>query len=155
MSQKLSNLANVAEVLSGIAVVITLVILILGIRENTEVTRASMFQNTTGRLIEWRDRSIDDPEIAVLLRSVFDSNYDGISEVDSFRQSQLMLSLFQIYEQAYFANKSGFLGEQEWSRFERPICQFYSLSAGSPWGLAVLGSMTEEFAGYVEVSCAN
>ena len=41
MKQKLSEWASIAEIVSGIAVVITLVFLIFGIRENTEVTRAA------------------------------------------------------------------------------------------------------------------
>ena len=43
-------------------------VLILGIRENTEVTRASMFQVTTGRLIEWRNKILEDPEVAICFR---------------------------------------------------------------------------------------
>jgi hypothetical protein len=43
MAVKLSDWANVAEVVSGVAVVITLIFLILSIRENTEITRAAAY----------------------------------------------------------------------------------------------------------------
>ena len=41
---KLENFAHIAEVISGIAVVISLVFLIYGIRENTEVTRTVAYE---------------------------------------------------------------------------------------------------------------
>ena len=45
MNQKLSDWASIAEIVSGVAVVITLIFLIVGIRENTNVVRASAFSD--------------------------------------------------------------------------------------------------------------
>ena len=46
MKQRLSDWASYAEIASGIAVVVTLIILVIGIRENTEITRTAMYAGT-------------------------------------------------------------------------------------------------------------
>ncbi len=50
MNQKLSDWASAAEIIASIAVVITLIILILGIRENTEVVRAGSYNDLLGNV---------------------------------------------------------------------------------------------------------
>jgi hypothetical protein len=50
---KLSDWAGIAEIFSGIAVVVTLVFLIIGIRENTEVTRAATYADLLDGLNEY------------------------------------------------------------------------------------------------------
>ena len=54
MTQKLSDWASIAEIVSGIAVVVALVFLVVGIRENTEMARASMYERTFDSLNQWR-----------------------------------------------------------------------------------------------------
>ena len=91
----------------------------------------------------------------LLYASVLEPNEGDISELDSIRRDVMMLNVFQIYEQAYFANEYGYLGQQEWARFEQPICDYFSLATDSPWGNAAVRAMTEEFATYMEESCAD
>ena len=154
MNKKLSDWASIAEIISGIAVVITLIFLILGIKENTEVTRASMYLRSTDNIIEWRNLMISDPEVAQLFKAFSVGDYEGISEVNAYRQSQLVLNVFQIYEQAYFAEQYGFMGRAEWRRFEVQICYFYDKIQASPSLFSrVNGVMTEEFSNFMGDLC--
>lgn len=43
MNQKLSNWASIAEILSGIAVVISLILLLFEVQGNSEAVRAATF----------------------------------------------------------------------------------------------------------------
>jgi hypothetical protein len=54
LNQKLSEWASVAEVVSGVAIVVTLVFLAVGIRENTEITRAAAYDRNIESLNQWR-----------------------------------------------------------------------------------------------------
>ena len=154
MNKKLSDWASIAEIISGFAVVVTLIFLILGIKENTEVTRASMYLRSTDKIIEWRNLMISDPEVAQLLNAFHVGDYEGISEVNASRQSLLVLNIFQIYEQAYFAEQYGFMGRAEWSRFEVNICYFYDDIQASPSIFnRVNGVMTEEFSNFMGDLC--
>ena len=45
MNQKLADWASIAEIISGIAVVVTLIVLIVEVRDNTEVLRVSAYND--------------------------------------------------------------------------------------------------------------
>lgn len=62
MSRKLSDWANAAQIVSGIAVVVTLLFLILGIRENTAITRATAYDRNMDSLNYVRNVLVTDPE---------------------------------------------------------------------------------------------
>jgi len=154
MSQKLSNWASIAEIISGVAVVITLVFLVIGIRDNTAVTRAAMYQSSIGQIIDFRYQVLNDREVAKLFRAFMNGEQLELDAIDATRQNQLILNAFQIYEQAYFAKESNLLGAAEWRRFERVICQFSARIATSPsWLRSVEELMTEEFMGFVAATC--
>ena len=62
MNQKLSDWASIAEIISGIAVVVTLIFLIAGIRENTAVLRGSSYSNTLESLNQLQASIMADSE---------------------------------------------------------------------------------------------
>ena len=153
MNQKLSDWANLAQVASGIAVLITLVFLIVGIRENTDVTRAAMYQQSSNSLNEWRRDVLSDPEIARLFDAFLNNRAEGIDGIDRIRLTQLILNNFQISENAFFAQRYGLLGRAEWSRFERSICDNYARARSARLTGALQTVMTKDFMEYISVSC--
>jgi len=52
MNQKLSDLASVSEIVASVAVVITLILLIINVRENTEVIRSNSYDDLLGDVNE-------------------------------------------------------------------------------------------------------
>jgi hypothetical protein len=154
MKLKLSDWASIAEVVSGIAVVVTLVFLIAGIRANTEVTRASMFQRSTDRIIEWRRDILNNPEVADLFQAYWEGNAKNMTPTQENRLTQLVLNQFQIYEQAYFTERYGLLGQTEWRRFQVQACTFYPRVRLVPiLEETVSRAMTPEFGDFLKASC--
>jgi len=124
VNQKLSDWANLAEIASGIAVVVTLLLLFLGIRENTEITRASVYSDVVGELNETNRDIYRDPELTRLWGryvSVEDDLAD-LSVEEQFRLQQMVRALFRTYDSAFIAVQGGIIGSAEWQRFEGPIC---------------------------------
>jgi len=64
MNQKLSDLASLAEIVSGVAVVVTLVFLVIGIRDNADVTRFSVYSDLLNEINENERARINNPELA-------------------------------------------------------------------------------------------
>jgi hypothetical protein len=61
---------------------------------------------------------------------------------------------FQVYEQAYFAERYGLLGPAEWRRFERQLCQAHSRAQSSADISTRLSQMmTEEFMAFIAETC--
>ena len=93
MTLKLSDWADIAGIVSGVAVVITLVFLVIGIRENTAVTRASMYERSADRLIDLRNQLLNDPEMLRLFQAYVDRRPEGIEGVDRIRLRQLVANI--------------------------------------------------------------
>ena len=56
MKRQLSSWASGAEIISSIAVVVTLVFLVIGIRENTAITRASVYATSIEGINDYEQR---------------------------------------------------------------------------------------------------
>ena len=113
--------ASIAEIIGGLAVLITLVVLILEIRENTEATKRANYETLMQELRDWRELTISSDRV----NSVFIQGFDnGIqpNPGDQNIYNQMFNVLWSIYESAYFFNESNDLGENEWERFRSNIC---------------------------------
>jgi len=90
MNQKLSDWASIAEIISGIAVLVTLVFLVLEIRAGTNVTRASMYGDILDSLVENRTLRIEDSEFDSLVQQFLEriicNNYSRTVAVDLANQ---------------------------------------------------------------------
>lgn len=153
MNQRLSDWANIAQIASGLAVVVTLVLLIVSLRENTDVTRAAMYQQSTDSLIDFRRDVMNDPKLAELYNAFLNDQVESVEGVDRVRLTQLVLNIFQISENAFFTRRYGLLGNAEWSRFEQSICDYYALSRSAGLAGSVQRVMTRDFMGYITQSC--
>ena len=150
MNQKLSNWASIAEIVAAIGVIVTLIFLIVGIRENTEITRVTAFDRNMEAVNQWRMELAKDPELARIWRSRED--LAALSENDHLRLVMLHGSLWGIYEKSYYAREYGLLGQAEWSRFETQMCrQINSMNPGS-WSPMTV-TLTPQFVSYVEGLC--
>ena len=156
MNQELSDWASIAEIVSSIAVVVTLVFLVTELQENTEVTRAIAYDRNIDSLSEVRNRIVSDPDVARIWQAFQDNESGSLEGPDRTRLRQLVFWLFGVYEQSYFANRYGVLGSSEWSRFSVNVCFQYGLVLSSTTlvnGLRFV--VTEEFMEYMEATCGE
>jgi hypothetical protein len=151
---KLADWANVAEVLSGIAVVVTLIVLVVGVRENTASVRASTYVDMLKTANEFDKQLITDPEI----RDIFFAARLGRSEQLTGSERTIfgliMQSIFREHYVAYTMRKYGQLEEEQWPEIEEGICEDFEIArgAGVPWSLDRLNS---EFVQYVSSACSE
>lgn len=161
MNQKLSDWASIAEIASGLAVVITLVFLLVGIKDNTNATRATAYQLSTADINEWRMWTASDPDRLRIYQAAFVA-----SEANDLTDSELVVlawtvgAQFGIYESRFYLNEYESLGQAEWERTLSAACYFYTrLVELDIWEartgiMAVRPMLTDEFAGYLASSCS-
>ncbi len=156
MNPKLRDAALIAEVISGVAVVVTLIFLIAQVRDNSSVIRGAAFEGSIDSLNELRLMIAEDHELASLMidrwgRDLIEEF--GRDEAPAYLQRRLMtLVQWSNYEKAYYSRNYDLLGTAEWSRFERSIC----LTASNPasrWSADIKDFLTPEFADYVIEFC--
>ena len=153
---EISKLRTIGEGISVVAVLVTLVFLILEVRENTAAIRTESFGESINKLNEWRLNLAGNRELAQMFA---DFNDGAVMELDRAERQQfglVMTSLWSIYETAYFAQSYGTLGESEWSRFERVLCSQYESAFAFKkglWDTEVQMILSPEFRLFVEEQC--
>jgi len=155
MKLKLSEWASIAEIVSGLAVVITLIVLVLGIRENTEVTRASAFDRNMESVNQFRMEIAKDPELTRLWYSQFNlpgllEGGDAQSQTAEGRRVMLAQVFWGILEKTYYAYQYGLIGDDEWVRFGVGICAARTGPEWEDWQRTVQFVLSPRFIEFVE-----
>ena len=156
MIRSISDWASIAEVIFGIAVLVTLVILIIGIRANTDITRVAVYESHIDSLMEWRSQLLQDRDIARLYEAFTGNDTENLDSTDRLRLVQLVANNFNIYEKAYYAQRYGVMGPSEASRFEAMSCVQYDSARANEWVLEILDRiMTAEFMSFLRDNCKD
>lgn len=153
MKLKLSEWASVAEIVSGIAVVVTLIVLVFEIRDNTQVLRASAYAASLDGINDFGAMISKDAESARIWRAYVTETTGDLDEIDLSRLNDWVYILFRNYEKAYFSEQAGLIGDEEWARFDRNICGMFELARSA--GLNIDTPLTSEFFQYVTSSCSG
>lgn len=164
MKEKLQEYALIAEVIGGIAVIVTLVFLVMETRENTNAIQAQTYQSLTSELNASR-RSERVTHILQLRGKLANSGMESLSELE---WTELMFwheSKWGVYESAFYAYRRGILGDDEWMRFESAICRnlridimfWYPERFGTPpsevLGFNLAANLTPGFTEFVDQLC--
>ena len=149
---KLESWALIAEVVSGAAVVVTLIFLVIGIRENTQATYASNYQLLLSEINNMSLTVAQDDTLAEIRVRYETEGWEVLNEVETLKMRNLERSLYRIYETAYFANKHDTLGEDEWNRFLARTCGRRELHNDIQWE-TVANIFSEEFRAFIETDC--
>ena len=152
---KLENWVSFAEIVSSVAVVVTLVFLVLGLRENSNIMRASSFTSATDSLIELNRDIMKDGELAEIFEAWRADNSSRLNARQTAQLAQMVTALFRIYEKAFIADRYDLLGPGEWRRFERTICLLYPGLSGVGLEEQVRAALTDDFVRHIEASCAE
>lgn len=152
---KLERWASFAEIVSSVAVVVTLVFLVLGLRENSDIMRASSFASATDSLIDLNRDIMKDGELAYIFEAWRVNDVSHLDDRQMAQLAQMAVALFRTYEKAFIADRYDLLGPGEWRRFERTICVIYPGLSEAGMEELVRGSLTDDFVRQIEASCAE
>jgi len=123
MNQKLSDWASIAEIISAVAIVISLVFVGMEIRRNTEAEHLSSYDRLLAEMVNWRMTLAANPETHAAWLSYIEAADPESVDPTVWRIGQTVgTALVQIYERAYYARTYGRIGDAEWSRFQRIMC---------------------------------
>ncbi|MEH6544212.1 MAG: hypothetical protein V7721_09735 [Porticoccaceae bacterium] len=119
----LSQLANIAEFVGGIAVVVTLVYLAIQIRQTSKTTHASAVATLLAQY--------DSPNAAIATNvgtaRAFRLGVEGSAELNPDEKMQfqvLMLQFMAVLHTAYEFRSEGILTEAQWQIYRRDIAEF-------------------------------
>ena len=159
--ERLQKLALAAEVISAAVVVVSIAFLVMETRNNTNAIHVQTHLALTEALNQWREQLNDDEYISA--REAAET--DGVDSLSYAQQSKYMsrhLSLWSIYESAFFAYRNGALDNNGWDRFSNNVCRNYdtavrvgSLVNDNLMAGGLKGVLTADFRNYIERQCVN
>jgi hypothetical protein len=153
---KLTDWASMAEIISGIAVVVTLVFLVVGSRENTNTTRAVVYGDLIDGLNELETSRMNDPELMMLWTEFRRGETFNPDDLRQRRMGVYLQVLNRTYEKAYFSFRYGVIGANEWERFQEPICAIYGRMRAQGLGRVYeSGALSPDYREYVAQACGE
>ncbi len=154
-NKQLKRWALGAEIVSAVAIVITIGFLAFQIMKNTNATQAQTYQLLMQEMNVYRTLMAE-LDMAEIVEKVVQQGWDNLDPVEQRRLHGTAAINWGFYESAYFANKRGVLGESEWKRFELAYCRRRTEQPylWSPEGFTpMIKLLTPEFAEFVEATC--
>ena len=145
---KLEHWAQIAEVLSGIAVVVTLILLVMELNQGRVAMQINTYHNLVSDLNDLDLTVVTDD--AYLLSSA--ANDGEWTELNLRKRQRFYRAFFRTLESAYFARQGGSLNTVQWERFERNACGAWQRTdARNRTANAFI--LTEEFVEYLNRQC--
>ncbi len=115
----LQDWASIAEIAGGVAVVLSLIYVGYGLRENTRAIEAQTRQAFAAGDLTFFETALDQTVVAAAL-----AKEEAGEELSLIEQSQLKTREhlnFRIFEHAHYQYQKGTLEEAEWARYARIV----------------------------------
>jgi len=152
---KLEKWALIAEIVSGLAVVVTLAILIAGIRENTNATRASVYTTSIEGLNALNRTVLADPDLSRIFSALNTGQGADLDGLDAVRLNHMIVTTFRTYDTAHSMRNYGLFGDNEWDRMERAICLNFGNVVAAGRAEVVYRLTSDEFSEFLRSTCSN
>ena len=114
-----TKISAIAEIVSSVAIVVTLVYLTIETSQNTEALHATSRQTTMEADLAFLSKAMDYPEIALGLGG-------GNTTAEDIRISAYLVSYLRIREFAWFQYQNGILDEATWESYMAPTALIFS-----------------------------
>jgi len=147
----------IAESVGTIAIVASLIVLVIQVRDNTQATRTATFDAVTQSTNDWRNDLLDNPELFELYHN-YKSGVIPSADQDGIKRAKLLVALvnmFTNYDRAYIAYQDR-LDSDEWNRIRRGLCVDTAelRSANDDWLRdRIFRLLTNQFVAYIEANC--
>jgi hypothetical protein len=158
--KNLQKWALVAELVSAVAIVVTLAFLVVEMRANTTAIENQTYQELTQQLNNYRT-NVMESDYPYALEKLLTNGWENLDRIDKLKLLMLRHNLYAIYEMAYYSHKRGVFGEDEWARFQNAICVAYRSdvqrgiwdSRAAQGQMVLQGNLTPEFGQFIIDSC--
>src|ERR1700736_3749420 len=109
----LQELVALAEIVSALAVVLTLIVLIISIRQNTKSQKALVVDSLAAAITSINVPAMESPALGSAL-SKATADWSSASREERIIAHYFLFSLFKLLENAWYQQKAGILDQAHW-----------------------------------------
>ena len=114
----------VAEIVSAFAVVLTLVVLVISIRQNTRSQKALVVDSLAAAITSINVPAMESPALGAAL-SKATADWSSASREERIIAHYFLFSLFKLLENAWYQQKAGILDQAHWLGWESLLRKYY------------------------------
>jgi hypothetical protein len=120
----LSDAATIANIINTVVVTLTLVVLIISIRQNTQSQKVVAVQSLTAAITAINVPAMESPALGSALLSAT-RDWAGAERNERIVAHYFLFCYFKLAEQAWFQHKAKVLDEAQWFGWENGVRMFY------------------------------
>ncbi len=125
----IASLALAAEIVSGLAVVISLVYVAYQVKQNTSALNVSTHQDLVANQNTVLNLMAGDPQICALLVKA-DTDFDNLTATEQKQFNYLWVSIMNVFQCAYSNHKTGLLELNIWESWKEGYKVTFNSSPG-------------------------
>jgi hypothetical protein len=120
----LQALVALAEIVSALAVVLTLMVLVISIRQNTKSQKALVVDSLAAAITSINVPAMESPALGSAL-SKATADWSSASREERIIAHYFLFSLFKLLENAWYQQKAGILDQAHWLGWESLLRKYY------------------------------
>jgi hypothetical protein len=146
---ELEALANLGELVSAIAVVLSLIYLAVQIRQNTKAQRAESYSRALDRIATIQGRLSEDSQLAdILLKGATDPR--AMTPRERVQFTWVFYEMFGAFEFMFYENRNHSLSDDVWERWAATLLWWLAFPGVSAWWDARPVPFTPDFTRFIE-----
>jgi len=114
----------IAEIVSALAVTLTLAVLIVSIRQNTRSQKALVVDSLAAAITSINVPAMESPTLGSALSKVT-LDWSSANREERIIAHYFLFSLFKLLENAWYQQKAGILDQAHWLGWERLLRKYY------------------------------
>jgi hypothetical protein len=145
----LGGLASVADLINALAVVVTLIVLIVSIRQNTRSQRAVAVDSLAAAIAAINVPAIESPAVGSAVARVL-TDWFSATRDERIIAHYFLFSFFKLHESAWYQQREGILDSEQWRGWEQMLRKYYhSPGVRDVWWPVRRGAFSREFQDYL------
>ena len=120
----LQTFAAVAEIISGLSVALTLIVLIVSIRQNTKSQKALAVESLAAAITAVNVPAMESPALGSALAKTT-TDWSSASREERIIAYFFLFSFFKLLENAWYQQKAGVLDQAQWVGWETMLRKYY------------------------------
>lgn len=120
----LQSLVSLAEIVNALAVTLTLIVLVVSIRQNTKAQKVLAVESLAAAIAAINVPAMEGPELGSALSKTL-KDWGTASREERITSHYFLFSYFKLVENAWYQKKSGALDRGQWEGWERAARAIY------------------------------
>ena len=128
----LDNVARISEIVSSVAVIVSLAYVGVQVRQNTRALKATTYNAVTGNSVAILAPMFASPEVTEFLVR-FQADPGAVTPAEKMRFHILMLTAFRHWDNLYYQYRTGTLDDEMWVSYDRTLSSWLDNDAWRAW----------------------